>query len=305
MPGPSDDNFAGTIADIERVTVDPAAMAKFETEDGFAELAVRLMIETANYACIATCMMGTASTWDRDHAAVGGNMVRLNKLLDCLLDQICKRRGEPTFIFTRLSFEAVVHIRYLIQEFSPALVDSYVKCSLKHERKLHNLIEKNIAQRNGVVLPIEDRMLKSINRTVQAAQIPLDQIEVKGKLSWGGKNIFDKAKAVSLDNAYLAAFGGGSNSIHGNWQEIFGHHLEWHEDTGRFSPKTEWAYPRPQVPLSLCRHVIETLEMYFHFFGGEIADNAFDPALSDLDNRVCEVGFAHENYLASKTWPEI
>ncbi|MDQ6701728.1 MAG: hypothetical protein M3Z96_00745 [Pseudomonadota bacterium] len=62
---------------IEVVAVDPEQIRKFTNEDEFIELAVRLLVETASYVCVAACMLGASSPWDRDHAAVGGNMVRL------------------------------------------------------------------------------------------------------------------------------------------------------------------------------------------------------------------------------------
>lgn len=38
--------------------------------------------------------MGSKPVWDRDHAAVGGNMVRLFKVLSAHLDQTVQRRYE-------------------------------------------------------------------------------------------------------------------------------------------------------------------------------------------------------------------
>jgi hypothetical protein len=293
------------LPEIERVIVDPTEIAKFTTEDDFLELAVQLMVETASYTGIAACTMGQSTTWDRDNAAVGGNMVRLYKLLHGVLDQTCQKLGENSLILTRLVYETLVNLRYLITNFSPELVDSYVRYSMRHERKLRDTINTNIEARNGTILPIEDRMLKSIRRTEAASQISLDDINMKDKGLWGGKTVYDKADAVGMGGmVYRAAFGGGSNSVHGNWQEINGHHLEW-DERGHFEPKLTWARPRPQVLLALCRLVIETLVFYFEFMGGEAALELFAEALADIDGRVSAVVTSHEEYLAAKAWPEI
>jgi hypothetical protein len=130
---------------IEVVAVDPQQIRKFTSEDQFTELSVRLLVEAASYVCVAACMLGNSSPWNRDHAAVGVTW--------CGCISSCT-----------------------------AFSTSY-------------------------------------------AGIPLDEVDNKGVRDWGGKNIFEKAKAVGLDHVYLAAIGGGSNSIHGNWQEIAGHHL--------------------------------------------------------------------------------
>jgi hypothetical protein len=120
--------------EVERVEVDPAKIATFATEQEFVGLAVSLMIELASYSCIAATTLGPSQVWDRDHAAVGGNMVRLYKLLVSLLDQTCQRREEISWILGRLIFETAVNIRYLIANFSQELIDSYVKHALRQER---------------------------------------------------------------------------------------------------------------------------------------------------------------------------
>jgi hypothetical protein len=299
-----DELSADSLADIERVVIDVEKMSKFGSEEEFTALAVSLMIETGSYVCVAACTMGTKPTWDRDQAAICGNMVRLYKLLHSVLDQTCQRRQETSFILARLVFETSVNIRYLIDNFSPELIDSYVSYSFRHERKLRDVIDRNVAARSGVVLPIEDRMLKSIYRSADAAKIALDEIDPRRTGPWGGKNLFEKAEAVGLGQAYLAAFGGASHSVHGNWHEIYGNHLHW-DESGGFTPNLDWHTPRPQVLFALCSLVIDTLGIYFAFLCNEQAAELFHEPLSDLRDRIDQVSDAHEAYLANKKWPEI
>jgi Family of unknown function (DUF5677) len=204
---------------VERVEVDLDKIAAFETEEEFTSLAVSLMVEVASYSCVAAATLGASRSWDRDRAAVGGNMVRLYKLLDSFLDQTCKRRGEITWILGRLIFETAVNIRYLIANFSKELIDSYVKQALRQERRLLDVVQANISER-GSMLPIEDRMLKSIDRAARAAGVSLEDVDPTDGRPWGGKNIYEKTNEVGLRDAYVAAFGGGSQSVHGNWNEV-------------------------------------------------------------------------------------
>ena len=158
---------SNALEEIGRVEVDPAKITAFTTEKDFVSLAVSLMVEVASYSCVAATTLGASPVWDRDHAAVGGNMVRLYKLLDSFLDQTCQQREEISWILGRLIFETAVNIRYLIANFSKELIDSYVKHALRQERRLFDRIQTNISER-GSMLPVEDRMLQFICRAVDA-----------------------------------------------------------------------------------------------------------------------------------------
>jgi hypothetical protein len=290
---------------IDRVAVDPTVVASFTTESDFTSLAVSLMVETAGYCCVAAGTLGQSRTWDRDRAAIGGNMVRQYKLLDTFLDQICKHRDETSMIIARLVFETTVNIRFLIKHFSKALIDSYVIQSLRHERKLRDTVRENIENRGGIILPIEDRILQSVERAARGAGVELDNINLKDKRPWGGKNVFEKTRDVGLEQMYSAAFGGGSHSIHGNWQDIYANHLEWDEGRNDFTPKLKWRWPRPQVITSFALVINETVKIYLQFMGGDELSDHFDPLLDDLHARVFELIHAHEKYLSGKRWPNI
>jgi hypothetical protein len=188
-----------TVPEIERIDVDQDTIAQFKIESDFTALAVSLMVETASYCCIAAGTLGQTPTWDRDRAAVAGNMVRQYKLLDSFLDQVCKHREETGMILARLVFETTVNIRFLIKHFSKSLIDSYITHSLRHERKLRDTIRAKIEARGGSILPIEDRMIQSIERAAKGADVDLDAIDPKDKRPWGGKNIFEKTKEVDLE----------------------------------------------------------------------------------------------------------
>ncbi len=295
---------AENLPDIKKTKVDADEMTAFEREDDFTGLAVDLMIETGSWVCVAASTFGEKPVWDRDRAAIGGNMVRLYKLVHTVLDQTTQRRQESAFIFARLVFETLVNIRYMVQHFDPKLIDEYVKYSLRHERKLRDRVLSNVAARNGVMLPIEDRMLKSIERAATVAQVSLDDVDLDQKGPWGGKNLFDKAERVGLGETYLGAFAGPSHSVHGNWHEIYSNHVEW-DGTGGFTPNLEWQHPRPQVLFALSTLITDTLAIYFEFMCGEQWEALFGEPLADLFDRIVSASNAHEAYLGGKQWPEI
>lgn len=231
-------------------------------------------------------------------------MVRLWKILGAFLDQTMQRRYETTTIFARLAFETIVNVRYLAENFSPGLVDSFVRHSFRHERRLVDKINQNVSERGGEALHIEQRMLKSINRSAQFAGIRLEDVDLKDRTPWGGKHLRDKAKAVGLESAYDAAFGGMSHNVHGAWQDLYQFQLE-SEDGEHFAPKLRWGNPRPQITLALGQLSIGAVRSSVAFLAGEEALQALEAQLDDLEDRLHSVNVAHEAYLSKKIWPAI
>jgi hypothetical protein len=258
--------------EIKRVEINRETLAAATKERPFLDLAFNLLIEAGSYVCIGACIMGPSPTWDRHRSIVGGNMVRLYKMMSGLLDQASQHRLETTVIFGRLVFETCVNIRYLVQNASSELFESYIRHSLRHERRLYDRIQSNVKARSGAVLPIEDRMLKSLARTERLAGIALDTVDLRNKAPWGGKNLFDKAEAVGLGQAYLAAFGGLSHNVHGNWQDLYQFHLEVDDvEPPEFKPSLEWSPLRPQHLFALAKIATETVGNASAFLGGEYA----------------------------------
>lgn len=295
----------GPLPAVERVTVDPVAIAAFTREWDFMVLASELLREVTSYVSVAACVLGSAPAWTRDQAAVGGNMVRLSKLLSAFLDQTVQKKMETSAILSRLAFETIVNVRYLIANHGPDLVDSFVRHSLRHERRLRDKIQANIQARGGEVQPIEERMLNSINRAARVAGVALDSIDLKDRAPWGGKDLRQKAEAVGFGEAYLAVFGGMSHNVHGSWQDLLQFHLEAVEDDAAFTPKLEWGRPRPQPLFALGNLALYAVADFLTFIGGAAAMDHLREQLRDLGARIESVDQAHESYLSRKTWPAI
>ncbi|MBG0812386.1 hypothetical protein IY145_23860 [Methylosinus sp. H3A] len=171
---------ASPFPEIDRVDVSPERLAGFKSERDYLSLGLDLMIETGSYITIAISILGPDGTWTRDQAVIGGNMVRLYKLLSAMLDQTVQHRRETSFIFARLAFETVVAIRYLLQEYDLALLDRYVRHSLDHERRLLKAINENVDACSGIIRPIEDRMRRSIDRMFKSSGVAPEELPRKG-----------------------------------------------------------------------------------------------------------------------------
>jgi hypothetical protein len=288
----------GQFPPIDKVEINENEIAQFTKEHEYTSLSFELLREVAGYVCIAANIMGPSPTWDRDQAVLGGSMVRLYKLYHGLLDQAAQDRREIFSILSRLTFESLVTVRFFIKFFSADLVQSYMRHSLKHERRLRDKIQANIAARDGEMLAIEARMLASIERSAQTSGISLDDVDLKGR-DWGNKNMREKADAVGLGEAYLAAFGGMSHSVHGSWQDLLEYQLASLED-GRFEPEFAWHSVRPQVLHALGLLTIDTVSNYLDYLAEQGRMEDLSEKLSSLRNRILVVNDAHEKFLNSR-----
>lgn len=287
------------LADISEAPIDPDAIEQFTSEGDYVGLAIDLLIEAGSYVCVAANIYKNESgVWSRDEAVLGGHLVRLYKLIDSLLDQTCKHRREISIVLARLIFECIVNLRYLIANASDETFRSYRIYSLQHELRLIEAIEENIAARNGLVLPIEDRMIKSILSSFRASALTRDEVSGNRQRNWSGLNLYERAKRVGLDQAYLAVFGGGSHSIHGNWQDLLEYHLEELDDHS-YRPDMGWSRPRPQLLEALVTLTCEALLDYLRFVSLPDEYGMFE-RLDNLGHRTQKLSELHEKFLVDR-----
>jgi len=291
------------LATIKHIEVTTQQLAALKDEDGFMVLSVELLKEAASLvALVAGVLPPGSKKWSRDQAIIGGNFVRLFKLLSAHLDQVCQKRQETVAIISRLMFECVVDIKFLIKNASPELFTSYIKYSLRHERKLRDVILENIKDRGGSKLHIEKRMLTSIERAAKRSGMQIDDISPSHPRNWGDKNISERTKDVGLEVTYLGLYGGGSRSIHGGWMDLLHHHLEY-EESG-FAPNFTWGRPRPQQLLPISQLILETTREFLMYIGV----SASDPIIHRIDDVFGNIRItdeAHEAFLSSGTVPSL
>lgn len=292
----TDEHEQQEIPAVKRADVSEEILAEFNSEHDFNGIAVSLMIEYGSWVCIAASLLpGETCKSTRNQAIIGGLLVRSYKLISALLDQTCQHRRETAFILGRLAYECMINIMYLVEHGADEMFQAYVVDAVRHEKKLRDGVTSNIAGRSGIVLPIEDRMLRSIDKTFAVSGLKPDEVTKQAAKPWKDVDLFQRANKIGLAERYLGFFGGPSHNVHGSWFDLVEHHLD-HDGDG-FTPELAWHPPRPQVLLALCKVGIRTLQMYLRHFVGDDAEWALDD-LDDLLERIALVDIAHEGYLS-------
>ena len=288
-----------TLASVALVEIDEKKIAAFSHEGQHYGVAFDLFKEAAGCVCIlASTTVGSKATWDVEQAVLGGHLVRMFKLMRFVLGESMENRADLLSVLIRLLAECVINLRYLIVNRSKELIDSYVAYSLQHEKELADVIRSNIGSREGVELPIERRMLNSIAKTFENSCFPESSLPAKKIRNWGGKNLYEKAAAVELRDAYLSIFGGPSRNVHGGWQDLLQFHLEC-VGPGEFKPDLEFSRPRPQPIYSLTHLICETIAGY----AASLEHETLAPVLSrleDLNERNRIASDLHEQFLVAK-----
>lgn len=285
--------------EIEHTNIDENAINKFKYESEFMTLSVDLMVESGQYICFAACILpGDRKSWSLNEAILGGHIVRLYKLIIALLDQTCQKRRETSVVFGRMAFECVINLKFLLKNASDELFESYINHSLKHEKKLRDKINTNIQNRDGEILKIEERMLRSIDKSFEKSAVNPENFNFNDR-NWGGKNLYEKANDVGLEKEYMATIGAPSHSVHGSWQELIEYNLEKTEIG--FTPILDWRRPRPQLLNLVCYQAISVTADYLKYLNlldhsktKEIAES-----LDDLLSRILTVTRLHEDFLST------
>ena len=219
---------------------------KFGSEDNFMDAYVELLKQTIEliYRVVGLkyCDIdGVPKKISRDEAVVGGNLTRLIKLTTSFLQNICEGKLEICYIINRCIAETAINTKFLLIEGEERVKRNYIKNSLITEKELWETIITNVKDRKGDVLPIEERMQKSILNSFDKSDFDIDEVNRSSK--W--KKIKERADMVAGEMFYSVFYGISSHSIHGNWQDILFNNLKKLEDG--FELNLQWNRPRPQI----------------------------------------------------------
>lgn len=279
-------------------------IGQYKQEGQFMKIAVDLLIEIGEI----TTMLCTVYPLDekqkprkcnRNEAILCGLLTRTRRMQIEILDANQRGNLEATQIFFRCLSEGVINLMYLLQHNSGDLFNRFVIYSLRSEKELLDLINKNIEERNDKQSPIEERMKRSIFRSFEISKVNPEDIDAEERRTdWMKNSLYERAKSVGLAEQYIAAFALPCHEVHGNWQDLIRYHLK-HEDDG-FTPEM---HDRPSTP----QIIIASALFSSHACGEYLATMLPEcPEKEELGNRIdslvekcLRLDAAHENFVQS------
>lgn len=140
--------------------------------------------------------------------------------------------GETSAIVDRCLCESAIRIEWLCAERTQERVLRYLTDSLRPELEFETQIRSNIGERDNHPLPIETRMMKSIQNHFDAAQVTRGDIAQSKRLP----DMAAMLEGLGYDRlAYVVVQRMGSHHIHGTWPSLLHHYLTQSDEISEYA----------------------------------------------------------------------
>lgn len=229
----------------------------------------------------------------RNQAICAGLMVKISKFMVAVIQlSTGDDRGEIIVGVNRIILESAARLEFLVCSGDDKYFDQFVDFSLGPERELYDQIQANISARHGEELPIEERLLGSIDYICGASGIKIDQVDRKHR-DWG-ENVRSRLKALGKQSLY-AIYRTGSHAVHGTWPDLFTGHLTYDENAKVFQPDMKWTRVGTRMLAPIAILVLEAIDPYLErFFPAAKEKDMLRERIADLHARLAEADEADE-----------
>lgn len=286
----------------ERIDIPMGTLADRSDAGGLEldKLAFELFKETAGVLIVCTSSKisyeeVTDVIFGRNQAICVGLLVRIVKFMKAILAILSNgdELGEVILALLRCLGESAINVRYLILKNDDALFDQYVKVSLGPEREMYDIIKENIEQRKGEALPVETRMLASIERLFKISGFQIEDVSRK-HAEWG-ERMRDRLKALDMEKSYVVVQRIPSHAVHGTWVDLVLHHLE--PKQAGFETSFNESSVDTRTLASICVFILAaTKDYYENFLAVSPQARPLKVRIDDLVDRLQRVNSAHEEW---------
>lgn len=229
----------------------------------------------------------------RDHAIVVGHYARMIKLMKSLIRQLSDGHGgDQQIAISREFMDSVSTIVYLIRDPGDGTrFTSYVMDSLIAEREFLKDVRKQVTQRGDLMIPIEERINRSITETLAAAGVREEDIPARRNNGWPSA----QARLELLGPTAYAAYRTGSGAVHGSFADIYKNHLS--EAPEGFEIELRPQPFRPQPLLTMAMLSLLTVSDYSTTFLGHPLPATLEERGRALMEMLRRVDQLHERHL--------
>ena len=178
--------------------------------------------------------------------------------------------GETTSIIDRCITESAIKVMWLCKTSAPDRFTRLIADGLKTELELEAKIRAIIQARNGNVLRIEDRMLRSIDNHIVSSGLSRNDIATANRIP-DMASMIDHLGGDRL--MYIIVEKIGSHHIHGTWPSLRLHYLRDHE--GELAPRDHDCPTHMNQFLIVSMLVLMALRAFIEFVVRSPEDIAF------------------------------
>ena len=287
----------------EPVAVSEEVLQKCSAEGTFSPLAFKLYKEAATVAAVCSHLYvdsGPEAALPRNQAVCAGLLVRIVKFMTAVMSLVSEDadRGDVVFVLNRCITESATDVRFLAVKNDEGTFVQFVSASLSSEREFYDVIQKNIKARGGEPLPIERRMLDSIDKVCRLSGVAISDVDSRMR-NWAG-GLRSRLITIGWGDAYPMLQRIPSHAVHGTWVDLIQHHLSDVNGEG-FKPDPTWSHVDSRLMLPVCLLVLAATRSYVEVFFPPLPE--LEPLIARLEalmGRIVAVEKAHEAWMSSQ-----
>jgi hypothetical protein len=235
----------------------------------------------------------------RNQAICAGLIIHTSKLMTGVVQFLATiKSGALIQALNRGIFEASTNLQFLITKDDNEYYDRFVAYSFGPERELYEDINAEIERNNGAVLPIEERMLKSIAAKCQMSGVNIDEVPAKHR-EWA-TNMRERLKAINMPGLYNT-YRLLSHSIHVTWIELLSSDIEQDAATGLFKPRLMHKNVDARILTPVAVFVLRGAALYLqHFFKPISPVSLLLERIEKQTARLIEIDNIHERLYSAR-----
>jgi len=197
-----------------------------------------------------------------------------------------RKYGETTRLLDRSISESAVKIQWLCHKNDDDSFLRYLADGLVKDLMFKKQIEKNIENRNGEILVIEQRMLNSIKECVELSGLSEQEIN-------DAKKFPDFASMLNSlgfsDIFYTAIQRMGSHAVHGTWSDLIFNYLR-HDDGERLYPRDHEIDTQDVQFITVIRLVLGAMKSFLNYVVSNASEmSEFISAIDSINEKMIEI----------------